>query len=258
MMYIRGNRSTCRMLDPPNEVMEVVSCPSPLYRYLPTEFAGEFLHRGRIRIMPLCHYRDTLDSSRADEDEGDKVHRVPDGPVDGRELGPLYIGAPVLAEDNTITFTPPPSFCLCFSAVASRELAQRFSDPPGRVATCIRMGNPKDFLIRVDREFRTAAQSYDLRVIRSFGAPVRYKTGSMTDWPKAQIPYDPRLIKERARYAVEAEYRAVWSVAARSTPAVDPSLEKVSLTIRPSEDDLTTVEWADLPPRVTAEVSVIS
>lgn len=260
MMRLSGNRSVVRIRDNPSKQVEIVSCPAVLHRYLSAEFAREFLNSGRIRVMSLEHYRDTLDVVRGDTNEGEKRHKVPNGVVDGGELGPaLYIGGPVRSEDNIVTFSPPPSYCLCLSTIASRELAQRFRDrtyehePP---AVCVRISKPENFLNEIDRAFRTAVLACRLRVVRSFAAPVRYKKGSMTDWAKAQVPYDVRLIKDHTK-AVEAEYRIVWSVEAASDAQAGQALQPVHLTLTECRHDLIIVEATELPDCVMPGVRLI-
>jgi hypothetical protein len=258
MMRVSSNRSFVRLRDKPNEHVEIVSCPPVLYRFLAQQYALKLVNDGRIRVMPLSHYRDTADQVRGDGDEGEKRHEVPNGIADGGELGPaLYVGGSVQSQDNTVTYSPPPSYCLCFSTVGSRELARRFAKENEPPLACVRISNPQNFLNEVDRIFRTEVRRNRAHVVRSFAGPVCYKKGLMTTWPKAQVPCDVRLIKDHARFAVEAEYRIIWSVEPPTDARTDQALKPVYLSLPECWHDLAIVEWAEMPDRATPHVSII-
>jgi len=251
MLHVSGNRSVVSIKDVPNESVQIGDCPNTLYRYVPPPYDQCFL-KGKLQIKPLDAYVSTEDAARRDAQEGRKVHRIPEGDLPSLPMRTIGYNHPVTARDNQEAVVALPSYCLCFSQVASRELAERFKDRrDSRTASCVRVESPQNFINEADSVFRKESQKNGRPVICSFAKPVRYKRGDSTRWPFLAGARDPRLIKAFDPFACEAEFRIIWSV-----PTIG-QLPPLEVQLRDLDKLLSIVPWVDLAERVEFAVACI-
>lgn len=131
-MRFFGNRGIVHIRDSPNQSVDIMQCPEVLYRYVSPPYDAQFVD-GMLQIKPLAHYASIEDSARRDAEEQEKLHRIPEGELPAFPSRAVGYDHPCIAEDNEERVEPPLSYCLCFSHVASRELARKWR------ASCIRV-----------------------------------------------------------------------------------------------------------------------
>lgn len=248
MMYVFGNRGIVAINDSPNESVQITDCPDVLYRYMSRPY-DQCMLDGELLIRDLDFYRSIEDATRRDTHEGRKVHHIPEGHLGSLPMRGIGYDHPVIASDNEEVAEPPPSYCLCFSRVASRELAKGKGNDTN--ATCVRIECPEDFIREVDRAFRDVSKRAGSPVVRSFAGLIVYKRGDQTHWPFTAGTVDPRLIKSFDRYACEAEFRILWSVSGGQC------LQDRQVQLASSEKFLSIIPWNNLSPRVKCEVPCI-
>lgn len=137
---------------------------SPLYKYLPKNWAETMIGRGSIKMDALSYFRDYEDAGvRQDEYEGTLVHRPEGGLVvkkvaSGEEV-PLDYSMEFTAHEDDI-------FVYCLSTECSASIAKRFGTD-----CCVEIAHPVKFIARL-RNSLALRRQLDLKEM--VHGPVRY------------------------------------------------------------------------------------
>ncbi len=200
-------------------IIQINSYIPPLYRYLESQYVDLFFTMGILRISSFEHFANHPDESRLDNQEG-FAQLIGNCDDSNTKVG---IGFGVGSN----------SFTLCTSLIKSKELASKF-----KVDSCIKINNINGFIISVAEAL--LANKYN--VIGGLHGPCRYVDKREISSTIKQDDIDKINIKDNTMnfnalfelsskiantdiyflktnsYAMEHEYRIIWTINNRSIP----------------------------------------
>ncbi len=172
-----------------------------LYKYLPTEHADSFVHKGEVLFRPLSYFRDYEDAEvRGDQFEGTKLHRPKQGleitMTKTQEKITLPHSFESVASENEI-------FVFCLSTVLSPSMAVEF-----KTNSCIEIHQPARFISEIRAALLRRPSIKNKTLVHGEVHYYAKEDPPIVDWA---LPERIAMSKLSA-YASQHEYRIAFSI----------------------------------------------
>lgn len=168
---------------------------SPLYKYLPSQYAPAFLNRGEILFRNLTYFRQQEGKVRGDPYEG--IHK--DHPGTDITIHNFTQGISSVGKFSFLNSTNSDHiFAFCLSERFDNELKLEFE-----CDACIEIFNPKEFVRRIRFHLRRLISVHKTGLLAK---PVLYYNPSSTALFDVKDPTQLAFVKNEF-YAKQKEYR---------------------------------------------------